>query len=311
MKTPIEFFEAHLAAEKMRPATIMQYGSFLRRFERYLKRQHGLDLSAEGVRKVTGLHLSAYMQELTALERQMSTRNNYIVILKCFFGHLLKIGAIHSDPSLALHCIKEKNTPQALERRAAKRYSNEQLAALLAVFQGNRPRLTDLRDAAVLALILGSGLRAFEVCALNVRQAQEIRTGVLFCLRKGGNWAHVSVAGYVAAAYIDRYLCARSPVRPEDPLFVSQKGGRLDRKALWNALATKQSRLNLQTGVHIFRHTLLTAIDHDGGSALARDVGGHTSVQITNQYMHPSMDERLEAVNATPYAALLVGTGGK
>ena len=61
----------------------------------------------------------------------------------------------------------------------------------------------------------------------------------------------------------------------------------------------------------IFRHTLLTAIDHDGGSALARDVGGHKSVQITNQYMHPSMDERLEAVNATPYAALLVGSGGK
>ena len=310
MKSPIEFFEAHLAAEEMRPATVVQYGSFLRRFERYLKQQHGLDLSAEGVRKVTGLHLSAYMQELSALERQVSTRNNYIVILKCFFRHLLQIGAIDSDPSLALHCIREKNTPQALERRAAKRYSNEQLSTLLTVFQGKRPRLTDLRDAAVLALILGSGLRAFEVCALNVRQAQEIRTGILFCLRKGGNWAHVSVAGYVAA-YIDRYLCARGPVRPEDPLFVSQKGGRLDRKALWKALSSKQSRLNLQTGIHIFRHTLLTAIDHDGGSALARDVGGHKSVQITNQYMHPSMDERLEAVNATPYAALLSGKAAK
>lgn len=310
MKSPIEFFEAHLAAEEMRPATVVQYGSFLRRFERYLKQQHGLDLSAEGVRKVTGLHLSAYMQELSALERQISTRNNYIVILKCFFRPLLQIGAIDSDPSLALHCIREKNTPQALERRAAKRYSNEQLSTLLTAFQGKRPRLTDLRDAAVLALILGSGLRAFEVCALNVRQAEEIRGGVLFCLRKGGNWAHVSVAGYVAA-YIDRYLYARGSVCPDDPLFVPQKGGRLDRKALWSALAAKQSRLDLQTGVHIFRHTLLTAIDHDGGSALARDVGGHKSVQITNQYMHPSMDERLEAVNATPYAALLVGSGGK
>ena len=88
MKSPIEFFEAHLAAEEMRPATVVQYGSFLRRFERYLKQQHGLDLSSEGVRKVSGLHLSAYMQELSALERQISTRNNYIVILKCFFRHL-------------------------------------------------------------------------------------------------------------------------------------------------------------------------------------------------------------------------------
>ena len=134
MKSPIKFFEAHLAAEEMRPATVVQYGSFLRRFERYLKQQHGLDLSAEGVRKVSGLHLSAYMQELSALERQISTRNNYIVILKCFFRHLLQIGAIDSDPSLALHCIREKNTPQALERRAAKRYSNEQLSTLLTAF---------------------------------------------------------------------------------------------------------------------------------------------------------------------------------
>ena len=70
--------------------------------------------------KSQGCTLSAYMQELSALERQVSTRNNYIVILKCFFRHLLQIGAIDSDPSLALHCIREKNTPQALERRAAK-----------------------------------------------------------------------------------------------------------------------------------------------------------------------------------------------
>jgi len=66
--------------------------------------------------------------------------------------------------------------------------------------------------------------------------------------------------------------------------------------------------LNLKTGVHIFRHTLLTAIDQSGGSALARDIGGHTSVQVTNRYVHSSMEERLEALNSTVLAKSLVAS---
>lgn len=79
----------------------------------------------------------------------------------------------------------------------------------------------------------------------------------------------------------------------------------MDRKALWSALAAKQSRLELKTGVHIFRHTLLTAVDQNGGSALARDIGGHTSVHVTNRYMHSSMEERLDVLNSTELARSL------
>lgn len=301
MKTPIEFFEAHLAAEGKRPATIRQYGDFLHRFERFLTDDFSLNLNWDELNNISGLHLSAFLQELMEQGREISTRNNYTVILKLFFGYLKAIDKIDKDPSLILHCVKEKRTPETIARNAVKRYGDADITRLLAAILKDKPRLTDLRDAAILALILGSGLRAFEVCALNVRQAEEIRAGALFCLRKGGDWSHVSVADYVAA-YVDRYLVARGHPGPDEPLFVSQKGNRMERKALWSALATKQSQLNLKTGLHIFRHTLLTAVDQNGGSALARDIGGHTSVQITNEYMHPSMDERRKAVCTTSYA---------
>ena len=85
MKTPIAFFEAQLDAEDKRPATVRQYGDFLRRFERYLDENYHLSLSREDLQHISGMHLSAYLQWL-AQEYEISTRNNYVVILKRFFG---------------------------------------------------------------------------------------------------------------------------------------------------------------------------------------------------------------------------------
>lgn len=303
----VAFFEAHVSAEEKRPATVLQYGSFLRRFDRYLQEQHGLSLKPEDIGRIKGLHLSAYLQELAAEDRTVSTRNNYIVILKRFFSCMKGIGMIKKDPSQVLHCVKEKKTPEVLEKQAQKRYTAEEVKALIEAVSGPRPKHNDLRDAAIIALILGSGLRAFEVCALNISQMEGIRQGDLFCLRKGGNWAHVSVADFVAPC-IDRYLNGRQDAKPDDPLFLSQKGNRLDRKTLWKSLAAKQQRLNLKTGVHIFRHTLLTAVDQAGGSAMARDVGGHSTVYVTNRYVHTSMEERQQAVSDTPFAETIMAS---
>lgn len=268
MTTPIDFFEAHLGAEDKRPATVRQYGDLLHRFELYLQENYRLSLTSDDLPHITGMHLSAYLQHL-AHDREISTRNNYIVILQnCFFGYMLSIGAIRQDPSLVLHCIREKTTPQTIERSAGKRYSTEDVKLLLQEILGARPRRTDLRDAAIVALILGSGLRAFEVCALNVSQMEQIRSGTLFCLRKGGSWAHVSVAGFVPG-YIEPYLQSRGPVGPDAPLFVSQKGGRLDRKALWSALAAKA----VSSGAEDRRAYLPSYAAHRRGSEWRFSVG--------------------------------------
>lgn len=100
MTTPIDFFEAHLGAEDKRPATVRQYGDLLHRFELYLQENYRLSLTSDDLPHITGMHLSAYLQHL-AHDREISTRNNYIVILKRFFGYMLSIGC---DPSGSLSC---------------------------------------------------------------------------------------------------------------------------------------------------------------------------------------------------------------
>ncbi len=301
MNSLIDTYLNQITAEGGSPDTIAQYGGELRRFERWLQAEYALLLTSEQITQVNALMLTAYYQHLYKRELSVSTRNNYTIILKEFFEFLEKLAVIPENPSAVLHCIKEK---QAQEKDEPSMYTESQIASLLDSIAGRKRRCNDLRDTAIVALILASGLRASEISNLDIAQMDEIRRGCVRCKRKGGNWKDVEIGAF-AIPHIERYLLTRVKPCPEEPLFLSQKGNRLTRTAMWKSLAAKQKQADLATGVHIFRHTVLSAVDHDGGSALARDVGGHTSVAVTNRYVHTTPEERKEAVNNTPFARVL------
>lgn len=298
----IDLYIGHIAAEEKSLNTLAQYEGELRRFERWLKTMCSLSLEEDQAMRIKGVTLTMYYQYLHEQKLAITTRNNYVVILKEFFEFLKGVGAIPEDPSVMLHCIRAK---EESETDSQLLYSVEEIEVLLVSISGRELRCNDLRDAAIIALILGSGLRASEVCNLNISHFSEIkRTGFVNCLRKGGIRKDVAVADFVVSR-IEQYLLTRGAFVSDDPLFLSNKGNRLTRTALWKSLATKQRRVDLATGIHIFRHTLLTAVDHDGGSALARDVGGHKSLKVTNRYVHTSDKEKLTAVNSTPFQGVL------
>ena len=46
-------------------------------------------------------------------------------------------------------------------------------------------------------------------------------------------------------------------------------------------------------------------IASNGSAALARDLGGHSSVAITNNYLHTTPEERRAAGNSMSYASML------
>lgn len=206
-----------------------------------------------------------------------------------------------------LRCVKDKKQRQKLAEAQEKVYTTEQIAALLNRLENGSERLTDLRDLAIVALILGSGMRASEVCSLNVSHADAIQDGIIWCKRKGGHMGEISIAGFVYP-YVQRYLFLRGKCVPDAPLFISQKNNRMTRNALWKSFSTKQRELGLDTGVHRFRHTFLSDIDHhsNGSAALARDLGGHSSVAVTNNYLHTTPDERKDAVNKMSYACVMI-----
>lgn len=299
----VDLFIRHLTAEEKANTTTDHYAHALTRFEHWLMENHHLSLDEPDLQSISGLMLVEYYQSLHERHLKAATRNNYIIILKKFFHFLLDSGIVSADPTLALHCVKGKGK---LDSQENKEYTPAQLKSLLNLLSDPHKVRNNARDAAMVALMLGSGLRASEVCSLNICDVPDIKQGLIKCKRKGKGWSNVEVAGFVWP-YIDRYLWLRGSCAPEDPLFLSQKGNRMNRTSLWKSLHTKQCSVGIPSGVHKFRHTFTSDVDRNpiGGAALSRDLAGHTSVSITNAYLHSSHEERQQVVNSMGYADLL------
>lgn len=298
----IDLFINHLSAEEKAETTTEHYAEVLYRFEGWLRQKHHLSLSDSEVQNINGLILVEYYQDLHKRSLKTATRNNYIVVLKKFFRFLLDTGVITDDPTRALHCVKERGQ---VEDGDNKEYTSEQLKTLLELLSEPDGARNNARDAAIVALMLGSGLRASELCSLNISDATHIKHGQVGCKRKGKGWSNVEVAGFVWP-YIDRYLWQRGKCAPDEPLFISQKGNRMNRISLWKSLHTKQNSVGIPSGVHKFRHTFTSDVDRNpiGGAAVSRDLAGHTSVAITNAYLHSNHEERQQVVNSMGYAKL-------
>lgn len=133
--------------------------------------------------------------------------------------------------------------------------TEEQLAAVLATCSGRG--FEALRNRALILLLMDSGLRRFELSALDVDDVDLLERTVL--VRHGkGDKPRISVIGTETAVAIRNYLKVR-PQRAhatQPALFVSRPGGRLQATGVSQLV----SRLGKEAGVtglhpHMFRHT--------------------------------------------------------
>lgn len=300
----IRLFTDSMAAANKQPITLSQYADDLRRFERFLTERFNLALTLEQAGEIRAYMLDAYAQWLHKRGLEISSRNKYIVELKRFFGYLHAAELIPTDPSRILHCIREPDSAEDA-RNARCFYSPTQLQAFLSAITSVPEHCNDRRDAAIIALIVASGgMRASEVCGLNLSSMEEIRSGLLYCRRKGGHWRYIEIAPF-AVPYLEAYLEKRPTANPDAPLFLSTHGQRLNRNTLWKSLAHKQRQAEIATGIHIFRHMMLTEVEKRGGAAAARDIAGHKRLATTNRYTHTTHEERAALVADNAFASVV------
>ena len=156
-------------------------------------------------------------------------------------------------------------------------------------------------DQAIIALMAASGMRASEIGWLNVGAIRRRTNGYIYALRKGQNIRKVFVAEF-AIPYIEVYLSTRGAVSDDDPLFVTMSGRRINRDHVDDILRTRQEKLGLRTGTHNIRYTVLNSVERFADPAVARDIAGHKSMNVTNRYMVTSAEERSRAVENLPWA---------
>ena len=196
--------------------------------------------------------------------------------------------------------------PPKPPRRLPKALSLEQVQAMLAV------PVTDtelgVRDAALLELLYGTGLRISETVALDVddvdrlaRASADERAPGLRVLGKGAKERIVPVGSYARRA-LDAYLVRGRPVlvargRGTPALFVNARGGRLSRQSAWAVLRSvaEKAGITAEVSPHTLRHSYATHL-LDGGADIrvVQELLGHASVTTTQIYTLVTIDHLRE-----------------
>lgn len=206
-----------------------------------------------------------------------------------------KVGALSAirTPKLA------RSLPKPLAIKDAKRMADTDLR------EGEtRAPWIIARDAAVLGLLYGSGLRIAEALSLKREQAPLPNTGDAITVTGKGNKARmVPVLPQVAKLIADYVALCPIELPPEGPLFVGARGGPLLPRIVQLAMARLRGALGLPDSAtpHALRHSFATHLLARGGDLRSiQELLGHASLSTTQIYTAVD-SERLLEVYATAH----------
>ena len=173
-----------------------------------------------------------------------------------------------------------KTLPRPLPVDAAKRLADPTLAAA-----DGREVWVHARDAAVLALLYGCGLRVSE--ALGIKRAQFDGRDVVTVTGKGRKQRMVPLIAPVAKLIADYIALCPHDLPAEGPLFVGAKGGPLAPRLVQLAMARLRGALGLGASAtpHALRHSFATHLLAGGGDLRSiQELLGHASLSTTQIY---------------------------
>jgi site-specific recombinase XerD len=186
-----------------------------------------------------------------------------------------------------------------------------ELLALLATCEQDK---LGIRDAAVISLLYGLGLRRAEVVTLDLVDYREADDQLVIS-GKGNKERLVPVTGGAAEALAD-WLVVRG--RNSGPLFVGvgnrNQGGRLTTQAVYNMLQTRGKEAQISAvSPHDFRRTFVgELLDAGADIVTVQKLVGHSDPATTARYDRRGERAKRKAVETlhVPYSRRTLATNG-
>ena len=230
--------------------------------------------------------------------------------IRAFCRFLVKRGALAGDPAAAVRGPKRRRgLPRALDVDDAFRLVEAPLATgrtshrRLSAAEEARHGLLRLRDAALLELLYGTGLRVSEACALDTTDIDRARYGVpLLLVRHGkGDKAREVPLGDAADQALAAYLPARrglgAPGASGAALFVNARGERLTPRSVQRMVKrwTIAGGVHAAATPHALRHSYATHLLDEGVDLRSiQELLGHASLSSTQIYTKVSLDHLMK-----------------
>ena len=278
----IDRWRAYIGAERrMSPKTLEAYERDVAQFLRFLADHLGGPPSLKTLAKITPADVRAFMASRRAdgagnrtLMRSLAGARSFARFLER--GGKGKVGALAAirAPKLA------RTLPKPLAASAAKQMTDIDLRA-----GEDRETWILARDAAVLALLYGCGLRISE--ALGLKRADANGKDALTVTGKGNKTRMVPVLPQVTKAIADYIALCPYDLPADGPLFVGARGGPLSPRIVQLAMAGLRGALGLPDTAtpHALRRSFAAHLLGRGGDLRSiQELLGHASLSTTQIY---------------------------
>lgn len=204
-------------------------------------------------------------------------------------GKVAALAAVRT-PKLA------KTLPKPLAVSAAKRVTDTGLRA----GEGREPWVL-ARDAAVLALLYGAGLRVSEALGLKRKDVDGARDAITVT-GKGSKTRMVPLLPQIARLIADYVALCPFELGPDGPLFAGTRGGPLSPRIVQLTMARLRGALGLPDSAtpHALRHSFATHLLARGGDLRAiQELLGHASLSTTQVYTAVDSERLLDVYAST------------
>lgn len=288
----------HLASQRrVSPHTLDAYGRDLRQFLTFLTGHLGARPDLAAFAAVLPADIRAFMAHRRSSGVESRSLMRMLAGLRSFARHLEREGLGKASAFAAARSPKlPRSLPKALRADEAR-----DLTRVDSREGENRPAWILARDAAVLGLLYGAGLRISEALGVSRRDAPCGPQDALTVVGKGGKMRTVPVIGPVRQA-IDLYLeLCPYPLKAEGPLFVGARGGPLSPRIIQLAVESMRGALGLPATAtpHALRHSFATHLLARGGDLRSiQELLGHASLSTTQVYTAIDGARLLQAYNS-------------
>lgn len=265
------------------------------------------DFKLEDIENVTTADIEEYLEYLkyrpdedrevinkeSGLKRKLSS-------LKSFYNYLFRTERIKTNPAalVKLPKIHDKDIIRLEYNEVAELLDEVDSGECLTERQKLYHKRTRVRDAAILTLLLGTGMRVSECVGINIKDIDFENTAVRIH-RKGGKEAVVYYGDEVLDALYAyreerRHIIAESG--HEEAFFLSLQNKRMSVRSIENMVKKYASvvtplkhitphKLRSTYGTHLYQET--------GDIYLVADVLGHSDVNTTKKHYAAMKEERL------------------
>lgn len=286
-----EEFLTWLVIERGRaPKTIEAYRRDLTSYFTWLDRR-GLGLGS-----ANDQDLVDWLNDRRAAGRAASTIARESAAVRSFHRWVASEGMVGNDPTAGLEIPKvPMGLPKAL--------SESEITALLDVVDVASP--AGHRDAAMLEVLYGGGLRISELVGLSLNDV-DLDGRLLRVFGKGSKERVVPIGTMAWNALVAWFGPGGRPeMEPErwkhrsdsEAVLLNSRGGRLSRQGAWGVVKKHGAAAGLGTKLspHVLRHSCAThMLDHGADIRVVQELLGHASITTTQVYTRVSQERLFE-----------------